>query len=48
VRVDGPARVPEIAGAVVGRGARLHHLAARRTSLEAMFLEVMGSDGRPG
>ena len=48
VRVDGPARVPELARAVVGRGARLHHLAARRTSLEAMFLEVMGDDGRPG
>ncbi len=48
VRVDGPARVPELARLVVGRGARLHHLAARRTSLEAMFLEVMGDDGRPG
>lgn len=48
VRVDGPARVPEIARAVVGRGARLRHLAVRRTSLEAMFLEVMGDDGRPG
>ncbi len=48
VRVDDPARVPELARAVVGRGARLHHLAARRTSLETMFLEVMGNDGRPG
>ncbi len=48
VRVPGPAAVPEIARAVVAAGAKLHHLAARRTSLEEMFLEVMGDEGRPG
>jgi ABC-2 type transport system ATP-binding protein len=48
VRVAGPSAVPELARAVVACGARLHHLAARRTSLEAMFLEVMGDEGRPG
>jgi ABC-2 type transport system ATP-binding protein len=48
VRVAGPEAVPELARVVVGAGAKLHHLATRRTSLEAMFLEVMGEEGRPG
>jgi ABC-2 type transport system ATP-binding protein len=48
VRVADASLVPEMARAVVGRGARLHHLAVRRTSLEALFLQVMGDDGRPG
>jgi len=48
VRVAAAAVVPELARAVVVRGARLHHLAVRRTSLEALFLEVMGDEGRPG
>jgi len=48
VRVAAAAVVPELARAVVERGARLHHLAVRRTSLEALFLEVMGDEGRPG
>jgi ABC-2 type transport system ATP-binding protein len=48
VRVAGAGDVPELARLVVASGARLHHLAAKHTSLEAMFLEVMGDDGRPG
>ena len=48
VRVAGPDAVPELAREVVAHGGRLHHLAARRTSLEALFLEVMGDEGRPG
>ena len=48
VRVATAAVVPELARTVVGRGARLHHLAVRRTSLEALFLAVMGDEGRPG
>ncbi len=48
VRVPGPDAVPELAREVVAHGGRLHHLAARRTSLEALFLEVMGDEGRPG
>lgn len=48
VRVGGPEAVPALARVVVESGAQLRHLAARRTSLEALFLEVMGEEGRPG
>ena len=48
VRVADAEVVPELAREVVARGGRLRHLAARRTSLEALFLEVMGEEGRPG
>lgn len=40
--------LPEIARWVVSRGATLRHLSADRVSLEDKFLEVMGSDQRPG
>jgi ABC-2 type transport system ATP-binding protein len=46
--VEGEALVPEIARWVVSRGLALHGLRAGRRSLEAMFLEVMGDEGRPG
>jgi len=46
--VEGEAVVPGIARWVVSRGAALHGLRAGRRSLEAMFLEVMGEEGRPG
>ena len=48
VRAAGPEAVPELARLIVGSGARLHHLAGRRTSLEDLFLAVMGEEGRPG
>ncbi len=48
VRVGGPEAVPALARVVVESGAQLRHLAARRASLEALFLEVMGEEGRPG
>jgi hypothetical protein len=32
----------------VGRGARLYEMRTVRRSLEALFLEVMGEDQRPG
>jgi ABC-2 type transport system ATP-binding protein len=41
-------RLPEIARAVVESGAGLYRLAASRKSLEALFLEVIGEDERPG
>ncbi|MBK7367148.1 MAG: ABC transporter ATP-binding protein [Candidatus Eisenbacteria bacterium] len=46
--VDSEDALPEIARWVVSRGATLRHLSADRVSLEDKFLEVMGSDQRPG
>ena len=46
--LDSDAALPEIARWVVERGAHLRHLSADRLSLEDQFLEVMGSDHRPG
>jgi ABC-2 type transport system ATP-binding protein len=45
LRVDAEARLPEISRFVAGEGAGLYRLAARRRSLEAVFLEVMGEPG---
>jgi ABC-2 type transport system ATP-binding protein len=41
-------RLPEIAAFLVSRGARLYGMHAARASLERVFLEVMGEEGRPG
>ncbi|HET9325661.1 MAG TPA: ABC transporter ATP-binding protein [Candidatus Eisenbacteria bacterium] len=41
-------RLPEIAAFLVGRGAKLYGMHAARPSLERVFLEVMGDEGRPG
>jgi ABC-2 type transport system ATP-binding protein len=41
-------RLPEIPAWLVGRGARLYEMRTVRRSLEALFLEVMGEDQRPG
>ena len=41
-------RLPDIAAYLVGRGARLYEMHAARPSLESVFLDVMGEDGRPG
>jgi len=48
LRVEGEARLPELAAALVREGARLYAMTPRRRSLEATFLEVMGQDQRPG
>ena len=48
LRVENEGVLPEIARCVVARGARLYHLSAARPSLEAVFLEAMGDDQRPG
>ncbi len=48
LQVDDEERLPEIARFVVERGARLYGMRAARPSLESVFLEVMGEDGRPG
>jgi ABC-2 type transport system ATP-binding protein len=48
LRVAGEERLPEIAAWIVGRGARLYEMRAGRGSLEALFLEIMGGDQRPG
>ena len=40
--------MPEIARAVVESGADLHRLAIAKKPLEALFLEIIGGDERPG
>jgi ABC-2 type transport system ATP-binding protein len=42
LRVDGEERLPEIARWLVAEGVGLYHLAARRPTLEELFLEVIG------
>ncbi len=48
LHADGEARLPEIARWLVGQGADVYALGTGRKSLEALFLEVMGEDERPG
>ncbi|HET7225401.1 MAG TPA: ABC transporter ATP-binding protein [Candidatus Eisenbacteria bacterium] len=48
VRLPDAERVPEVARCLVTRGARLRHLALVHTSLEALFMQVMGDEARPG
>jgi ABC-2 type transport system ATP-binding protein len=48
MRVSGEAEVPELARWLVEHRVDIHRLAAERTSLEALFLEVMGGAARPG
>ena len=48
LRVERDETLPEIAAWLVGRGARLYEIRTARRSLEAVFLEVMGGDQRPG
>lgn len=40
--------LPGIPAWLVGRGARLYEMRTVRRSLEALFLEIMGQDQRPG
>jgi ABC-2 type transport system ATP-binding protein len=42
LRVDGEERLPEISRWLAAQGVGLYHLAARRPSLEQLFLEVVG------
>ena len=48
LRVADEEALPGIARWLVERGERVYGLTARRPSLEALFLEVMGDDVRPG
>ena len=48
LRVTSEEMLPELARWLVDRGERLYELKAARPSLEALFLEVMGDDSRPG
>ena len=48
LRVTDIERLPEIATYLVNRGVPLYGMQAMRPSLESVFLEVMGEDGRPG
>jgi ABC-2 type transport system ATP-binding protein len=48
IHVAAESRLPEIARYVVESGAELYRLAARRRSLEELFLEVIGTDERAG
>jgi ABC-2 type transport system ATP-binding protein len=48
LRVEDEETLPRIAAWLVGRGVRLYAMHAARRSLEAVFLEVMGADQRPG
>ncbi len=42
LHVDGEERLPEVSRWLAGQGIGLYHLAARRRSLEDVFLEVVG------
>jgi ABC-2 type transport system ATP-binding protein len=42
LRVDGEDRLPEMSRWLAGQGVGLYHMAARRPSLEDVFLEVIG------
>jgi ABC-2 type transport system ATP-binding protein len=42
LRVDGEAQLPELSRWLAAQGIGLYHLAARRRSLEDVFLEVVG------
>ena len=46
--VTGEHVLPDIARWLVGQGVALYRMAAEHKSLEALFLEVMGEDERPG
>jgi ABC-2 type transport system ATP-binding protein len=46
--VESEETLPEMASWLVGSGAKLYGIGARRRSLEALFLEIMGEDRRPG
>ena len=48
MQVNSEARLPEMARWLVGQGIEIYHLGADRKSLEALFLEVMGENERPG
>jgi len=48
VSVTSEDRIPDIARALVERGVPVYEIRARRKSLEASFLDVMGEDQRPG
>jgi ABC-2 type transport system ATP-binding protein len=48
LRISDAERLPEIAAYLVGHGVPLYGMQAMRPSLESVFLEVMGEDGRPG
>jgi ABC-2 type transport system ATP-binding protein len=48
LRVSGEDQVPGLTRWLVGQGVDVYGLQARRRSLEAVFLEVMGDDQRPG
>lgn len=44
----GDAAVPAIVSWLVQQGVQIHAVQPRRKSLEDIFLDVMGEDGRPG
>ena len=48
LRVANEAALPEVARWVVGQGLELYEMRTGRPSLEAVFLQVMGEDQRPG
>jgi len=48
LRVSDVERLPEIATYLVTRGVPLYGMRTMRPSLESVFLEVMGEEGRPG
>ncbi len=48
LQVEGEEKLPEIARWLVGQGTDIYSLSMGKKSLEALFLEVMGEDERPG
>jgi ABC-2 type transport system ATP-binding protein len=47
LRTEGDAVIPTIVSWLVHQGVRIHAVQPRRTSLEDVFLDVMGDDERP-
>jgi ABC-2 type transport system ATP-binding protein len=48
IRIDDEEKLPEMTRCLVYKGAKVYEIAAKRRSLESVFLEIMGGDERPG
>jgi ABC-2 type transport system ATP-binding protein len=48
LRIESDAAIPAIVSWLVHQGVQIHAVQPRRTSLEDVFLDVMGDDERPG
>ncbi len=48
LQVEDEEKLPKITSWLVGQGIKVYEVAVKRQSLEAMFVEVMGGEERPG